>query len=186
MFAACWWRARLLWQFGAIPLPNVVEDPGDHLGVFDAGNHPELAAAHRARLDVDGEYAFQSLRPGHGSEGFVRLLLVGFAFWYDGLAVLAVRGEYAVETGEVEPWTRNQGREARDEVHWIEDDMGGAVPERLFESVDHLSPVVQREPLVGNGGSGDVAAEFLEPVALVGLAAGCGMEGEAGLPGEQG
>ena len=53
-------------------------------------------------------------------------------------------------------------------------------PERLFESVDHLSHLVQREPLVGNGGSGDVAAEFLEPVALVGLAAGCGMEGEAG------
>ena len=99
---------------------------------------------------------------------------------------LAVRGEYAVETGEVEPWTRNQGGEARDEVHCIEDHMGGAVPERLFESVDHLSHLVQREPLVGNGGSGDVTAQFLEPVALVGLAAGSGMEGEAGLPGEQG
>ena len=32
-----------------------------------------------------------------------------------------------METGEVEPWTRNQGREARDEVYWIEEDMGRAV-----------------------------------------------------------
>ncbi len=85
----------------------MLEDLGDDLKGFDAGSYSQLAAADRASLDVDSEYPFQSLHPGHGSEGFVRLLLAGFAFWHDGLTVLVIRGEYAVETREVEPGPRH-------------------------------------------------------------------------------
>ena len=69
--------------------------------------------------------------------------MFGFALRHDAPAVLAVWGEHAVEAGEVEPRPRDQRGEACDEVEWIEDDMRGAVPERLFESVDYLSPFVQ-------------------------------------------
>ena len=64
--------------------------------------------------------------------------------------------------------------------------MGGAVAKRPFEFVDDLATLIGGETLVGDGGSGDVTAELFQLVALVGLAAGGGMEREAGLFGEQG
>ena len=60
-------------------------------------------------------------------------------------------------SGEVQSRTRNQSRQAGDEVEWVEDDVGGAVAKRLLEPIDDLSPSVGREPLVGDGGSCDVA-----------------------------
>ena len=57
--------------------------------------------------------------------------------------------------------------------------MGGAVAKRLLELVDDLSSLVGREALVGNGGPGYVTTELFELVALVGLAAGGGVKGEA-------
>jgi len=88
------------------------------------------------------------------------------------LAVLAVWGEHAVEAGEVEPWTRDQGRDACEEVEWIEDDMGGAIAERPLELVNDLPALVGRETLIGNCWPGNVSTEFLELVTLAGLAAG--------------
>ena len=54
----------------------------------------------------------------------------------------AIRGEDAVETGEVQPGPGNQRGETSYEVQWIEDDMRGAVAERLFELVDDLPAFV--------------------------------------------
>ena len=45
----------------------------------------------------------------------------------------------------------------------------------LLEANDDLPTFVHREPFVGDGGSGDGAAELFELVALVGFAAGCGV-----------
>ena len=99
--------------------------------------------------------------------------------------MFAVRREYAVEAGEVESWARNQGRQAGNEIEGIQDDVRCAVAKGLLERVNDLTALVGGEPLVGNGGAGDVATELLELVALVRLAAGCPMQGKAGLPGEQ-
>ena len=99
--------------------------------------------------------------------------------------MFAVRREYAVEAGEVESWARNQGRQAGNEIEGIQDDVRCAVAKGLLERVNDLTALVGGEPLVGNGGAGDVATELFELVALVRLAAGCPMQGKAGLPGEQ-
>ena len=40
--------------------------------------------------------------------------------------------------------------------------MGGAVAKRLLEPIDDLSPIIGREPLVGDGGPCDVATELFE------------------------
>ena len=136
--------------------------------------------------DGDGEDAFQAPHPGHGGKGLIRLFVARFAFWHDGLAMLAIRREHAVEPGEVQSRTRDQRRQAGDEVEWVEDDVGGAVAKRLLEPMDDLSPIVGREPLVGDGGPCDVATELFELVALGGFTDGGGVERKARLPGEQG
>ena len=82
-----------------------------------------------------------------------------------------------LQFGANTPWNRvrfNRGRgtkaaKAGDEVEWLEDDVGGAVAKRLLEPIDDLSPIVGREPLVGDGGPCDVATELFELVALGGL-----------------
>ena len=134
----------------------------------------------------DSEDAFQALHPGHGGKGRIRLFVARFAFWHDGLTMLAIRREHAVEPGEVRTRTRDQRRRAGDEVEWVEDDVGGAVAKRLLGPIDDLSPIVGREPLVGDGGPRDVATELFELVALGGFTDGGGVERKARLPGEQG
>ena len=132
-----------------------------------------------AGLDVDGEDAFQALYPGHGGKGLIRLFVARFAFWHDRLTMLAIRCEHAVEPGEVQSRTRDQRRQAGDEVEWVEDDVGGAVAKRLLEPIDDLSPIVGREPLVGDGGPRDVATELFELVASGGFTDGGGVERKA-------
>ena len=51
------------------------KDGGDDVGILDASDHPELAAAFGAGLDIDGEDRLQALHPGHGSELFMAFLL---------------------------------------------------------------------------------------------------------------
>ena len=164
----------------------MLEDRGDDIRIFDAGDDAQRATALGAGLDVDGEDAFQALHPSHGGKGPIRLFVARFAFWHDGLAMLAIRREHAVEPGQVQSRTRDQRREAGDEVEWVEDDVGGAVAKRLLEPMDDLSPIIGREPLVGDGGPCDVATELFELVALGGFTDGGGVERKARLPGEQG
>ena len=90
---------------GRLASANVLEDRGDDIGIFDAGDDAQFAAALGACLDVDGEDAFQAPHPGHGGKGLIRLFVARFAFWHDGLTMLAIRREYA--------WNRvrlNRGR----------------------------------------------------------------------------
>ena len=145
-----------------------------------------VAAALGAGLDVEGEDAFQALHPSHGDKGLIGLFVARFAFWHDGLTMLAIRREHAVEPGEVQSRTRDQRRRAGDEIERVEDDVGGAVAKRLLEPIDDLSPIVGREPLVGDGGPCDVATELFELAALGGFTDGGGVERKARPPGEQG
>src|SRR5690554_7349126 len=45
---------------------EVRENPLDRCGRLDAGNHTKAAAAAPARLDLDGEYLLEALRPRQG------------------------------------------------------------------------------------------------------------------------
>ncbi len=162
----------------------MLKDCGNDIWIFDAGDDVQRATALGAGLDVDGEDAFQALHPSQGGKGLVRRFVARFAFWHDGLTMLAIRREHAVEPGEVQSRTRNQSRQAGDQLVWVEHDVGRAVAKRLLEPIDDLSPIIGREPLAGDGGPCDGATELLELVALVGLAAGGGVKGKAGLIGE--
>ena len=58
------------------------------LGVFDAGNHFDLATTVFADFDIDIEYSLQSLHPGHGSMALCRTLVSPVCigrFWWIGL-----------------------------------------------------------------------------------------------------
>ena len=60
---------------GRLASTNVLEDRGDDIGIFDAGDDAQFAAALGAGLDVDGEDAFRAPHPGHGGKGLIRLAL---------------------------------------------------------------------------------------------------------------
>ena len=95
----------------------------------------------------------------------------------DVVAVPEVRGEHAVVSGEVGAWAWDQRGKPGNEVEGVEDDVSGPVTEGVLESVDDLSPFIDREAFVGECRAGDVAAQAFEGVALVGMAHGAGMEG---------
>lgn len=50
----------------------MAEDLPDHRGVLDTRDHPDLAPARRAGLDLEAEHPFQPLRPAHGPVPFGR------------------------------------------------------------------------------------------------------------------
>ena len=58
-------------------------------------------------------------------------------------------------------------------------DMGGAVAVWALESQHDIAGAVKFEPFVGDGRTGDVAAQLLEFVALIHGAAHLGMEAES-------
>jgi len=153
-------RCSRIGSCGCLAYTDVLEYRGDDVRIFDAGDDAQRATALGAGFDADGENAFQALHPSHGGKGLIRLFVAWFAFWHDGLTMLAIRREHAVESGEVQSRTRNQSRQGGDELEWVEDGVGGAVAKRLLEPIDDLSPIVGREPLVGDGGSRDVATEL--------------------------
>src|SRR5690554_8210306 len=64
---------------------EVRENPLDRCGRLDAGNHTKAAAAVPARLDLDGEYPLDALRPRQGQGP----LSIGD----EGLAALTGRSE---------------------------------------------------------------------------------------------
>ena len=89
----------------------------------------------------------------------------------DTAAVLEVRGEHAVVSGEMGAGAWNEGGEAGDKVDGVEYDMSGPVTEGVLESVQDLPAVIDREAFVRDGRAGDVAAKAFEGVTLMGSAA---------------
>ena len=77
----------------------------------------------------------------------------------DVVAVPEVRGEHAVVSGEVGAWAWDQRGKPGNEVEGVKDDVSGPVTEGVLESVDDLSPFIDREAFVGECRAGDVAAQ---------------------------
>ena len=111
----------------------------------------------------------------------------------DAVAVLEVRGEHAVVSGEMGAGAWNEGGEAGDakstglpictaggcpegvrhtdvphEFDGVEHDMSGAVTEGVLESIHDLPAVIDREAFVRDGRAGDVATEPFEGVPVTG------------------
>ena len=104
----------------------------------------------------------------------------------DTAAVFEVRGEHAVVSGEMGAGAWHEGGEAGDEFDGVEHDMSRPVTEGMLESIHDLPAVIDREAFVGDRWAGDVAAQAFEGVALMGLAARAGMEGESRELGDAG
>ena len=76
---------------------------------------------------------------------------------------------------------RDQGCQALDEGEWVEDEVGRTVAPGTTQLVDDLAIGRQREALGRDGGAGDIAAEMLETLAVVGVDVYAGVEGETVL-----
>ena len=87
-------RCSRIGSCGCLAYTNVLEDRGDDIGIFDAGDDAQRATALGAGLDVDGEDAFQALHPSHGGKGLIRLFMARFAFWHvEVVAVCVAHGQ---------------------------------------------------------------------------------------------
>ena len=116
----------------------------DHYRVFDTGNHFDGATTYVTGRYIDIEYSFQTLRPTHRGMLLHRRshiavylapgALASFCWCYQG-AMLAIRREHAVESSQVSPGLRRQGSKPSDEIQWLEDDVGSAIPIRCLQLV---------------------------------------------------
>ena len=129
--------------------------------VLDAGNYPELAATFRAGLDIDGEHPLEPLHPAHRGGRLIDIVAPG-ALRHDAGAVFEVGCKYSVETGQIQPRPGNQGRQAGDEVHRFQHDVGRSIPKRMFVAVHDPAPVIDAEALGGDRRPGDVTAQTFQ------------------------
>jgi hypothetical protein len=53
--------------------------------------------------------------------------------------VFTIGGEYAVKTGEINSWFRNQGNQPRDKIQRFENHMGRAIAPGCFRLIVHLT-----------------------------------------------
>jgi len=75
----------------------------------------------------------------------------------------------------MQPRTRHECGEPLHELQRRHHDMGGAVAPGAFELQHHLAGLIALEPLVGNRRAGDIAAQALELLALMGTTTDCRM-----------
>jgi len=73
----------------------------------------------------------------------------------------------------------HERRESLEEYQRLEDDRAGAVAPGAPQPVDHAPVRIDREPLAGDGGAGDVPAQPLESGAVVAFERDLGVEREA-------
>jgi len=130
------------------------EDRLDEFGRLDARDDAQRAATHITALDVDMEDSLEPLHPAHRRGTRCMRLAGGLVdrIGDDAEAVLEVRGEHAVVSGEMGAGAWHEGGEAGDEFDGVEHDMRGAVAEGVLESIHDLRAVIDRVDLPGLGG----------------------------------
>lgn len=149
----------------------------DGQGVFNAGNDAHWALTFLASLDVDMEYPFQALGPGHGHVALGEAAIIRFlisllatlapACGCDQSSMFAIGSEHAVESSQIDTGFGHQGSQPGNEIQRFEDHMSSPIAERSLEFVAHLASGCQGEALFCNGRPGDVATEPLQLFALI-------------------
>ena len=115
----CWSRGKLFLEMAQYLL--------NHHRIVDASNHFHRAAAFVAGLDVDAEYSFQALSPGHSYPLFSRPPVVLLIRCLGLVAptpfggrhqrtVFAVRGKDTVEACQVDAGPGHQSSQLGDEI----------------------------------------------------------------------
>lgn len=163
----------------------------DHRRVLDAGDHPDLATALLAALDLDTEHALEPLCPAHGTVPLgrrtqVRRRDLPSPFRRDLRPPPTVRCEHAVISRLVSPRFRHQRHQPRHEVQRLEHHVRGAVTVRRLQRVAHLALGGERQTTGGNGRPGDVAAQSLDLLSVIGTGRYAGVQGETVGAGEKG
>ena len=130
--------------------------------IFNTGDDFDGATAFAARLNVDIEYALETLRPGHGCPAFGGCLVLRLIWRFELVAfaplgrrhlrtMRAVGCEHPVIPGEIDPGLGHQSGQAGDEVRRFEDHISGAVAIGRFASL--LGAIAIREYLVHYAGT---------------------------------
>ena len=78
-----------------------------------------------------------------------------------------------MEANQMQPGARHRRGQTLQELQRRHDDVGGPVAVGAFELEHDLAGAIALEPFIGNGGAGDVAAQALELLALMGATAYC-------------
>lgn len=105
-----------MWQGGGVLflIAQMSQDSIDDVLVLNAGDNFYGSTATTANLDIDIEYTFQSLSPGHrgmlfGGSANLRIFNLLHTFtalcWRDQPATVVIRCENVMVTGEVNPRT---------------------------------------------------------------------------------
>ena len=172
------------WE-GFVPVCQMIQNPFPDHRVLDAGDDLHGATAMVAGLDVDSEYPFKALGPGHGGAA----LGGGLGFGRDSvtapgrrdlLSQMTVGREEPMEAGQIHAWFGHQSGQPGNEVERLENDVGGAVAVRGFQGVSNIPLWREGQSVGGHGGSGDIPAKALELAPLVGLGGDPRVQGEAG------
>ena len=98
---------------------------------------------------------------------------------YDLGSQLGIRREHTMKPYEVESGPWYEGGQALHELQRGHNDVGGTVPIGAFQLQHDITSAVEFEPVIGDGGTGDIAAQLFELVALTSGAAHRGVEAEA-------
>jgi len=135
----------------------VGEDGIDDRGIIYAGDHSDRSGTAFANFNIKVEYPFEPPGPGHFltllfGGCFLIVMVDGFALAPpgrgDGHPVMAVGGEDAVETGEIDAGFGDEGSQSCHEIQWLEDHMRRSILVRCFQPVAHLSVVGEGETLL--------------------------------------
>lgn len=153
---------------------EMIQDLPNDRRVFHTGDYAHRALTLLAGFDINVEYPFQALSPGHGGVAFGKTtVVIVTANLLPTLAsssrgnqhpIFAVRREYSMKSGQVDSRLRHQGIQSRHgpscaslrprhtvhpahKIQWLENDMGSAVSEWCFEFITYLATRGQRQAL---------------------------------------
>ena len=158
------------------------EDLDNHRRLFDGGDDLEFATTHAA-LKINVEHTPQQPRPTHTRWRAVRVFVrrhAGILRWtrHDRRTQPGIGRQHPMKTDQMQARARHQRGQALHEFQRRHPDVRGAVAPRAFELQYDIPRSIALEPLVGDRGAGDVAAQAFEFIALMGATAHPGVQTE--------
>jgi len=116
----------------------MLENSLDDGWLENGGDHFELSTTPSAKIDLDLEHPLEQLSPGHPFSGEFRFFR-DLSIRNDFFPNLGMRGQTAVEPGQMHPWDRHQGRQLFQKLFRREEEVFGAIGVRFFHLVDEES-----------------------------------------------